>query len=271
MSAAYSTRAEAQGADPADSRARLPHRRHDRRQARHPRGLAHGTRLDPGPRQDRDRGDEEGRSPADRRHRDSLSAEQDAIARAHRRTGPRQGARRHFRSARRIGSRRHAHRDRAEARRSRRGGAEQPVQADPAAAVVRHHHAGDRRRPAEGAQPARSDRALHRLPARGGPPPHRVRAQEGRSARAHSRRPEDRARPPRRGDQVDPRLEEPARSQDRVGHAVRPHRDPGAGDPRHAAAAPDRPGARQDPRRAGDAARADRQAARTSSPTSRCC
>ena len=71
---------------------------------------------------------------------------------------------------------------------------------------------------------------------------------EGRSARAHSRRPEDRARSPRRGDQADPRLEESARSQDRLGHAVRPDRDPVAGDPRHAAAAPHRPGARQDPR-----------------------
>ena len=70
--------------------------------------------------------------------------------------------------------------------------------------------------PAEGAQPARSDRALHRLPPRGGPPPHRVRAAQGRSARAHSRRPEDRARSPRRGDQADSRLEEPARSQDRA-------------------------------------------------------
>ena len=29
---------------------RLPHRRHDRRQARHPRGLPHRPRLDPGPR-----------------------------------------------------------------------------------------------------------------------------------------------------------------------------------------------------------------------------
>ena len=232
---------------------------------------AHGPRLDPGPRQDRDRNDEEGRSPADHRHRDSVSGEQDAAARAHRRTGARQDARRHLRSARRVRSRRHADRDRAEARRSRRGGAEQPVQADAAAAVVRHHHAGDRRRPAEGAQPARSDRALHRLPPRSGPPPHRVRAAQGRSARAHSRRPEDRARSPRCGHQADSRLEESARSQDRTDRAVRPDRHPVAGDPRHAAAAPDRPGARQDPRRAGDAERADREAARTSSPTSRCC
>ena len=46
----------------------------------------------------------------------------------------------------------------------------------------------------EGAQPARSHRALHRLPPRRGAPAHRVRAAQGRSARAHSRRPEDRAR-----------------------------------------------------------------------------
>ena len=43
-------RAEAQGTDPADPRPRLPHRRHDRRQARHSRGLPDRPRLDPGPR-----------------------------------------------------------------------------------------------------------------------------------------------------------------------------------------------------------------------------
>ena len=65
-------------------------------------------------------------------------------------------------------------------------------------------------------QPARSHRALHRVPPRGGSPPHRVRAAQGRSARAHSRRPADRARSPRRGHHADPRLEESARSQDRL-------------------------------------------------------
>ena len=55
-------------------------------------------------------------------------------------------------------------------------------------------------------------RVFRRVPARGRPAPDRVRAPEGRSARAHSRRPEDRARSPRRGHQADPRLEESRRS-----------------------------------------------------------
>ena len=54
---------------------------------------------------------------------------------------------------------------------------------------LRHHHARDRRRPAEGAEPARADRELRRLPARGGPAPDRVRAAEGRSALSHPRGP----------------------------------------------------------------------------------
>ena len=63
----------------------------------------------------------------------------------------------------------------------------------------------------EGAAAARDPRALRRVPARGRPPPHRVRAAQGRSARPHPRRAQDRARSPRRGDHADPRLEEPGR------------------------------------------------------------
>ncbi len=59
------------------------------------------------------------------------------------------------------------------------------------------------------------DRALHRLPPRRGAPAHRVRAAQGRGARAHSRRAEDRARQSRRGHQADSRLEEPAGSEAR--------------------------------------------------------
>ena len=72
----------------------------------------------------------------------------------------------------------------------------------------------------EGAEPARGDRALHRLPPRRRAPPDRVRAAQGRGPRAHSRGPQDRARQPRRGDQADSRVEEPARSQDRAGRAT---------------------------------------------------
>ena len=49
-------------------------------------------------------------------------------------------------------------------------------------------------------------------------------------------------------------VEEPARGQGRPGRAVRPQRDPGAGHPRHAAAAAHRPRAAEDPRRARRAA-----------------
>ena len=49
------------------------------------------------------------------------------------------------------------------------------------------------------------DRELRRVPPRGRAPPHRVRAAEGRGALPHPRRPEDRARSPRRGDHADSR------------------------------------------------------------------
>ena len=54
----------------------------------------------------------------------------------------------------------------------------------------------------------------------------------------------------RRRDRPDPRLGEPGPGARRPDGAVRPDADPGAGDPRHAAPAPDRPGAAEDPRRA---------------------
>ena len=130
--------------------------------------------------------------------------------------------RRHLRSARRVRPRRHAHRHRAEARRDAGGGAEQPLQAHPAASQLRHHHAGDRRRPAEGDDAARADRDLRRLPPRGGPPPHRVRAAQGRSALSHPRRPADRARSPGPGDHADSRLEDRARGARRLDDHLRP-------------------------------------------------
>ena len=55
-------------------------------------------------------------------------------------------------------------------------------------------------------QPARGHRELRRVPARGGAAPDRVRAAQGRSARPHPRRAQDRARSPRRGDQADSRV-----------------------------------------------------------------
>ena len=66
---------------------------------------------------------------------------------------------------------------------------QQPLQAHAAADDVRHHHAGDRRRPAARPAARRHHRALHRVPARGRAAAHRVRAAQGGSPRAHPRRP----------------------------------------------------------------------------------
>ena len=99
---------------------------------------------------------EEGRPLVDRHHRDSLSGQQGAADRAHRRPGAREDHRGHLRHPRRVRSRRHAHRHRPEARRGRRGRPQQPLQAHAAAEQLRHHHAGDRRRPPEGAVAGRA-------------------------------------------------------------------------------------------------------------------
>jgi DNA gyrase subunit A len=59
----------------------------------------------------RNRADQEGRSAADRGHRDSVPGEQGKAAGAHSGSGPRQGHRGHLRYSRRIRSRRHARGD----------------------------------------------------------------------------------------------------------------------------------------------------------------
>jgi DNA gyrase/topoisomerase IV subunit A len=61
--------------------------------------------------------------------------------------------RRHQPHPGRVRQVRHAPGDRAQARRSARGGAEQPVQADAAAGHLRHQHGGADRRPAQAVQP----------------------------------------------------------------------------------------------------------------------
>ena len=127
---------------------------------------------------------------------------------------------------------------------------QQPLQAHPAPDDLRHHHAGDRRRPPARAAAARHPRALHRVPPRGRPAANRVRAAEGRGARPHPRRAADRARQPRPRDHAHPGIEEPGRSARRPDDAVRALAAPVAGDPRHAAAAPHRTRAPEDPRRA---------------------
>ena len=133
----------------ADSRARLPDRRlHRRPRTASSQAYTTGRGADHRARQGGDRGVEEGRQDVDRRHRDSLPGQQEAPDREDRRAGPREDDRGHLRPARRVRPRRHAHRHRAEARRGAGGRAQQPLQAHPAADDVRHHHAGDRRRPA---------------------------------------------------------------------------------------------------------------------------
>ena len=65
-------------------------------------------------------------------------------------------------------------------------------------------------------------------------------------------------------------VEDHAGGQDRPGHDLRPVGNPGAGDPRPAAAAPDRAGAAEDPRRARRAGPTDREAAHHPRQPGRC-
>ena len=133
----------------------FPFRRHDRRPRRHRARLQDRPRRLHAARQGDVRGIEEGRARVDRHHGDSLPGQQGDPGRRHRRTRAREEDRGHFRPARRIEPRRHAHRRRAEARRAAGRRPEQPVPAHQAADELRHHAAGDRRRAAAGAEPAR--------------------------------------------------------------------------------------------------------------------
>ena len=128
-------------------------------------------------------------APGDHRRRDALPGEQEDAARAHRRAGAREEDRGHQPHPGRERQVRHARGDRAQARRSARGGAEQPVQADAAAGHLRHEHGGADRRPAQAVQPEGADRDLPRAPARGRDAAHRVRAEEGARTRPCARRP----------------------------------------------------------------------------------
>ena len=216
-------RREAEAAAPPHPRPGLP----DRRLHRRPRRAScrryttgRGSILMRAQVDDRDQ--QEGRPDVDRLHRDSVPGQQGEADRADRRSGAREDHRGHLGPARRVRPRRHADRHRAEARRSAGGHPQQPLQAHAAAVELRHHHAGHRRRPAEGADAARARRELRRVPPRGRAAPHRVRAAEGRGAVPHPRRAEDRARPPRRGHHADPRVEDRARGARRPDDAVRP-------------------------------------------------
>ncbi len=95
---------------------------------------------------------------------------------------------------------------RAQARRQRQRGAQQPVQADAVADQLRCQHAGPGRlRPAD-AEPGPGPLPLHRPPDRGDHAPDRVPARQGAQAGPHRRRPPAGHRHARRGDRHHPRL-----------------------------------------------------------------
>ena len=128
------------------------------------------------------------------------------LHRAHRRARERKEARRNLRSARRIGPRRNAHRRRVETRRRAAGRAQQALQTHADAVVVRHDQSRDRQRPAARAQPQADARGVYRVSPRGRAQAHGVRAAQGASARAHSRRAQQSDRCARLHHHADPQL-----------------------------------------------------------------
>ena len=103
-------------------------------------------------------------------------------------------------------------------------------------------------------------RGIPRLPGRRSSPGGPCSCCGRRRPGAHPARAFDRPRPHRRGHPADPGLEGPEGGEGRPRGEVRPVGDPGPGDPRHAAAAADRAGAREDPAGAEGGARGDRAA-----------
>ncbi len=245
------------------------------------RGIGPGA----GPGDDREGGAR--RQGIDRRHRDSLSGQQGQADRAHRRARQRQEDRRGLGPARRVQPRRHAHRRRVEARRERPGRSQQALRPDADAELLRHHLPRDRGQPAPRAASPRAAPPLHRPPQDRRHPAHAVRPEEGRGTGSPVAGPGPGAGEPRPRDQDHPGLQGLrggegaavvrgfddaggarevhrlfARRRRRQGLAgASPRRDPGAGDPRHAAAPPDGPRARKDRRRVQGGPRPDREAA----------
>ena len=86
---------------------------------------------------------------------------------------------------------------------------------------------------------ARARHALPRLPARDRHPPLEGRAPQGREPRARARGLSHRARQHRCDRRADPRCRRHGRRAHTAAGAFHAQRDPGAGDPRHAARAPD--------------------------------
>ena len=186
------------------------------------------------------------RADGDHRDRAALPGEQGRPPREDRRHGDRQADRRDRRPARRVRPRRDADGHRDQARCEPEQGAEQPVQAHGAPDDVQPQHARARRRAAADAAAQVGPPAPHRPPARGRPPAHRVRPRQGARPSPRPRGPQDRPRSPRRDHRVDPRVGRRRRRADEPDDALRPVRDPGAGDPRHAPRAPRRARAQED-------------------------
>ena len=199
-------------ADRADPGTGLPDRGHHLRRRRRARGLSHRTRARRDARADALRGDRPRPAHGDHRRRAAVPGEQAGAARAHRRAGQREEARGHLRHPRRVGQVRHAGRHRAEARRGRRGRAQQPVQADAAAGHLRHQHGRAGRRPAAPAEPQADARVVPRAPARGGHAPHRLRAAPRARSRPRARGAGGGHRQRRRDDRADQGVRRPRRS-----------------------------------------------------------
>ena len=97
--------------------------------------------------------------------------------------------RRHQRAAQRLGQPAAPPGHRAQARRQRQRGAEQPLQADAAADQLRRQHAGPGRLGAAHPEPGPGPLALHRSPDRGGHPADGVPAAQGPGPGPHRRGP----------------------------------------------------------------------------------
>ena len=102
--------------------------------------------------------------------------------------------------------RRHAPGHRAQARRDPQRGAEPALQAHRDAVHLRRHQPRAGQGPAQGDAAEGAAGAVHRPPPRNHRPAHPVRPRRGRGPGAHPRRPQDRRRQHRRGDQDHPRL-----------------------------------------------------------------
>ncbi len=227
----------------------LPDRRHDHRPARDAGRLPDRPRLDHHARGRRGGGERQGPHPA-RRHRAAVPGQpgqpgdEDRRARQRRQdAGDRRAQRRD------LPAHRSAPGHRAQARRRRPGGAEQPLQAHPAAGHLRRQHAGAGRRGAAHPVPRRLRPALGDPPGRGHRPAHPVPAAQGRGPRSH---PACAAQGPgrsRRGHRADPAQPDRRGGPRGPDGATRDRRASGHRDPRHAVAPPRRSRAAEDHRR----------------------